>query len=151
MTKSLSPDPFYDGQTEKIVDLEDPGEAPQEMVESAPVGIQDDGSPFVKNALLLPDAVDKRRRCPACGSLDFGGRNLGGVITYTCAKESCKNQWGGGLPMVAEDPRRPSFYPPTPGLSFERHPKYPEKWVEVHRPVDTTQPFRKGAKLPDGE
>lgn len=144
--KLSDPDPFYDGAQEKIVPLEDPGEVPDE------VGTSGDSDGFIKNDLLIPSSIDRRRRCPACGCLDFSGRNLGGVLNFTCLNKSCGAKWAGGLPMVPEDPRKPQPFKETPaGISFERNPKMPDKWLEVHKPVDTTQPFRKGVKLPDGE
>lgn len=112
--------------------------------------MEDPALTFERNSLLFPGApVDTRKRCPKCGHTEFSGRNVGGIITYKCADKTCKNTWSGGLPRVLEDPRRPLPKIPPQGISFEKNPKNPDKWIEVHSPVDTVQPFRKGFKLPE--
>lgn len=105
-----------------------------------------------RNPLLIPTRKEPVRLtgCPKCGAKQFSGRNIQGMITWTCA--ACKNQWHGGLPSVPEDPTVPR--PPTdprdvPVVDFVRGPH--GEVLEQRRRVNPTQEFRKGLPIPEGE
>lgn len=106
-----------------------------------------------RNPLVIPtDKPAGRRGCPACGAADWDAFSSDGIATFKCRK--CKNVWQGGIGQVPYDPRVP--IPPInpkdqPATEFVRT-KTSDKPQEVRiRPVDTTQPFRKGALIPDEE
>ncbi len=105
-----------------------------------------------RNPLLLPTGKESKRMqgCPKCKANDYVGRNIQGVITFTCGK--CRNQWQGGLPQLPQDPTLP--LPPQdpsdrPTVDFVRN-KHGEV-QEVRRRVNPTQEFRKGLPVPNGE
>lgn len=104
-----------------------------------------------RNPLLLPAVQPSRLKgCPACKHPDYNGRNVQGVITFTCAK--CQNKWHGGLPQEPQDQTIP--LPPVdprdrPTVDFVRGPH--GETLEVRRGVSTTPEFRKGAPIPSGE
>ncbi len=86
------------------------------------------------------------RSCPKCRNKDFGGRKVGGVITFTC--RVCRNEWSGGLPIEPIDPHRP--LPPSdpmhlPSVVFTKKDGVIK---ETRRAVSLTQEFRKGAPVP---
>ena len=98
--------------------------------------------------------------CPKCGSPDFNGYTVQGVVTRKCSNKDCRNEWSGGLPQEPLDPRIP--YPVeqyTAPMTFEQKAPRSDQQkgtlqgvVEVRRPVDTRPEFRKGAPIPeDGE
>lgn len=102
-----------------------------------------------RNPVIIPTEKPVRRGCPKCGSVNFSGRKVQGVITSTC--KDCKNEWSGGLPQEPYDPRLP--HPPEdpipPPVSFTKNDK--GMVVEERRAVSTAQEFRKGALIPPGE
>jgi hypothetical protein len=105
-----------------------------------------------RNPLFIPEtkSAGVQRTCPnpECRSPDFDGRNLGGVIIFTCAK--CKMKFGGGIPHSPVDPSVPYPADPSPpSISYTKHPKTGEM-VELRRPQSTAPDFRKGAPVPPG-
>lgn len=94
-----------------------------------------------RNPLLIPKGEVKRvgPHCPACKKANFDGRNIQGVLHFSCRE--CGNKWEGGLPQVPQDPRvpHPYFSPQLP--TFELNPRTKEV-VEFRKPVNPTQSFR---------
>lgn len=106
-----------------------------------------------RNPLLIPGRAPPRSRrgCPKCGHDNFSGRNVAGIVTFTCAK--CRNKWHGGLGQVMEDPTIPK--PPInpkdkPLVDFAEHPKT-GKIEEIRRSPSLVQEFRKGLPIRNGE
>lgn len=100
-----------------------------------------------RNPLIVPKGEEPRRGCPKCRGMNFNGRKVQGVITFTCG--DCKNQWAGGLPQEPVDPNRPR--PPEnpnniPSITFSKDKSGMP--VEERRAVSLTQEFRKGAPIP---
>lgn len=103
-----------------------------------------------RNPTIIPQKVVARKGCPKCESMEFGGRNVGGVITFTC--RTCRNQWSGGLPQEPMDPSvpHPAVNPLTqPSVGFSKNKE--GNVVEERRTVNTTQTYRKGAPAPSGD
>lgn len=103
-----------------------------------------------RNPVFVPDRNTKSRCCPVCGSLDFIGRKVMGVISWKCTRDECRNEWYGGLPQEPQDPRVP--VPPeryTPPISFDVGVTKQTRGqvVEIQRPVDTRPEFKKGALI----
>ena len=106
-----------------------------------------------RNPLLIPGRtpVSAYRCCPKCKSQQYSGRNLGGVVKYTCS--SCRNTWHGGIGQVAEDtsiPKPPMNPADKPLVEFAEHPRT-GKVEEIVRRPNPTQEFRKGLPIPNGE
>ena len=108
-----------------------------------------------RNPVIIPEGSRKGGlRCQKCGSGDYTGRMIGGVANMQCKK--CGNKWQGGLPQLPQDPRQP--IPPEPPkagtVQFTAERNMQGEVVSVHeqrvRP-DLTQPFRRGAPIPDDE
>lgn len=101
-----------------------------------------------RNPVIIPKEEPKKRGCPKCGCEDFSGRRIGGAnVVFTCANKDCKQQWSGGLPQVAIDPRLPHAPDPVPPpISYTKNDK--GMVVEEVRAVPLTQEFRKGAPIP---
>jgi hypothetical protein len=104
------------------------------------------------NKFIIPEDVKTKRGCPKCGCPDFVGRNVMGVVTWTCKNSECGNKWSGGLPQVPLDPTKP--HPPVdpadrPTLEFVKDGK--GQMHELRRSPNPTQDFRKGAPIPTGE
>jgi len=103
-----------------------------------------------RNPLIIPTVTPTRRCCPACKKENFTGRNLQGVVTFTCLE--CRNSWQGGLPQEPQDPTQP--HPPInpkdrPLVQFVRTSS--GKVEEERTRVNLTQEFRKGIPFPEGE
>lgn len=105
-----------------------------------------------RNPLLFPDNPQslRMRGCPKCHSQEYMGKNIQGVVTWSCSK--CKNQWHGGLPQEPQNPLSP--VPPLnpadrPIVDFIRGPR--GEVLEQRRPVNLTQDYRKGLPVPTGE
>jgi len=99
-----------------------------------------------RNPVIIPKTEEKKRGCPKCGSMNFNGRRIQGVITYHC--RDCKAEFGGGLPQEPLDPRlpHPPANPVPPALQFTKTDR--GAIVEERRPVSLTTEFRKGALIP---
>lgn len=100
-----------------------------------------------RNPVIIPEATDRKVRCPACKSDDYGGRKVMGVVTFTC--RACKTQFGGGLPQEPADPRIPlppmnPMTKPAVTINIDRNGIASEE----RRPVSLTQEFRKGSLIP---
>jgi hypothetical protein len=88
--------------------------------------------------------------CPKCKAENYVGRNIQGMVTWTC--RTCGNQWHGGLPQEPQDPTVPLA--PTnpmdqPTIQFIRDKHGEAK--ELRKRVNLTQEFRKGMPIPEGE
>lgn len=105
-----------------------------------------------RNPIIIPDLNKHARGCPKCGSPDYDGRRVQGVITFTCAKLECKNVWSGGLPQEPMDPRIPRPPEPLtpPPVTFVKNSKTGEA-EEIRSPVGLTQSFRTGVLVPTDE
>lgn len=99
-----------------------------------------------RNPVILPKVEPKRRGCPGCGSMNFSGRKIQGVVLFTC--RDCKVEFGGGLPQEPLDPRLP--HPPEspipPSVQFTKNDR--GMVVEERRAVSLATEFRKGALIP---
>lgn len=106
---------------------------------------------FKRNPTIIPAATVAKRGCPKCGGNDYGGRNIQGSILFTCRNPECLNKWAGGQAQVPVDETkpRPPEDPLQTGVRFHKNSK--DQVVETHRPVNTTQEFRKGAPAPSGD
>lgn len=108
-----------------------------------------------RNPFVLPDSNPKKRGCPKCGHGEFLGRRIGGVVHFTCRNTECNNKWQGGLPHELIDPSTP--YPANPNPPSIEQMALRDKdgnivdTYEIRRPVSHAQPFRGGAKIPEGE
>ncbi len=103
-----------------------------------------------KNPTFVPGRAVGARGCPKCSHDSFNGRNVGGVVTFTCAK--CQNKWHGGLPQVPEDPtipKAPVNPHERPSVSFVKDKN--DQIVEKRRPVSAVPEFRKGLPLKNGD
>jgi hypothetical protein len=99
------------------------------------------------NPLILPDLVDKRILCKKCGSPEYLGRRVQGVLYRRCRE--CGELEQGGLPQEPMDPTVPS--PPLdpkdrPAVEFLRNSRG-EFEEHLNRP-NTLQEYRKGAPIP---
>ena len=113
----------------------------------------DDSIPPDRNPIILPKTESKQAGCPKCSEKNWTGRNVQGVISFTC--KSCGHRWEGGLPQMPEDPTRPyprTSYRPAVEYFAKRNNKGEIVGHEeiIHKP-DLSQPFRKGAPIPDDE
>lgn len=106
-----------------------------------------------RNPILLPEAASKKPACPKCSHDVFIGKNVQGVVLFTCQK--CSNKWQGGLPRVPEDPLRPMLPtapPPVEQSALKDKDGRVVGHEELRRPVSTLTDFRRGAIIPeDGE
>lgn len=106
-----------------------------------------------QNPLIMPTAEQKaeaaggRGACPKCRKSDYGGRKVGGVITFTC--RVCSNIWTGGLGREPLDSSRP--LPPQNPMERPSVVQTIDKNGVIHETrhaVSLTQEFRKGALVP---
>lgn len=108
-----------------------------------------------RNPTILPQVERRTPACPKCGHPDFVGRNIGGVIHFTCKKEDCRNKWMGGLPQTPEDPTRPRppESPTTSSVQYARNsnPHIPGDVIETVPHQNPTPAFRRGALVPEEE
>lgn len=108
-----------------------------------------------RNPIIMPAPTVKRVGCPKCGHPDFDGRRIQGTLTFTCKNKECRNQWQGGLPTFQQDPTKPmpptSHTPDVQFLEIRSKDGSVLSHEEIRRPQSTTQAFRRGAPVPDGE
>lgn len=113
------------------------------------------GDDFEKNPLLIPEGTARQRRsCPKCGSKNFTGRKIQGVVLFTCSAPTCKTEFGGSLPQEPIDPtvpRPPETDPPLVDYVRSRHPDAVAGIREIRRRPNPTQTFRTGALVPEDE
>lgn len=100
-----------------------------------------------RNPIVIPKADSRVRGCANCGDPRWTGRNVQGVVTFTCGK--CGFKWQGGLPMVPMDPTVP--YPPDPetDVRFVENLKIEGGIEEIRKKPDMRTDFRKGALVPN--
>lgn len=103
---------------------------------------------FIPGIHSPPREDPRQSTCPKCDGGNWGGRNVGGVVTFTC--RDCGNKWYGGLPQQPMDPTVPA--PPqdprdVPTVRFER-PGPNKDFVEIVRRPIHAQAFRLGAPIP---
>jgi hypothetical protein len=101
-----------------------------------------------RNPLLLPDTVERRLACSKCGSFEYRGRRITGVLYRIC--KACSHMDEGGLPREPGDPLKP--LPPMdprqrPLVDFVQNK--PGQFEEVRRRPDTRPDYRHGAPLPE--
>lgn len=105
-----------------------------------------------RNPLLIPTSKEsvRLRGCPKCKKENYSGRNIQGIITFTC--HECRNQWHGGIGQEVQDPTIPlpaqdPLHRPTVDFLRNKHGEA----VEVNRRPNPVQEFRKGLPVPEGE
>ena len=101
-----------------------------------------------RNKLFIPESTRKPLACPKCGSQNYSGRRVMGVVTFRCKKPGCLGEWYGGLPQEPADPRVPT--PPIapkdlPRVDFVKDAK--GEFQEIRRRTNLVQEFRKGAPI----
>ena len=69
--------------------------------------------PVERNPFIIPDRPQVVGKvCPNCKKKNFSGRNVQGVITWTCLVEGCGHRWSGGL-RSSSDPDQVPFVEPS--------------------------------------
>lgn len=113
-------------------------------------------TPSNRNPVIVPEKKRVRRCCPKCFSGNFVGRNIQGLVKFTC--QACGHKWYGGIGQEPQDPTAP-----LPPVNPSDRPAVEvvavrDKRGEIvgseeirNRKVDLVQEFRKGAPIPEDE
>ena len=103
-----------------------------------------------RNPIFIPEPVKKKSGCPYCEHHDYLGRNIQGMVVFTCRK--CKKQWQGGLPQIPIDPKipQPTTLPPTVDFVAIKNSRGETIGAEeIRRKIDLTTDFRRGTLIPE--